>query len=105
MKGITIMRTDTRNLVSVTEFSRYASRFISSAASGTTHVILKDNKPTAAVIDMESAERLAHIDELEDDLKLMTASLVRLVTDDGRRHSLEDVAAEFGIDLDELRGE
>lgn len=99
------MRTDTKNLVSVTEFSRNISRVISSAAEGNYHVILKDNRPTAAVIDMESAERLAHLDELEDDLKLMAASLVRLVTDDGTRHAMEDVAAEFGIDLDELRRE
>ncbi|MDQ1053132.1 prevent-host-death family protein [Arthrobacter sp. SORGH_AS 212] len=97
------MRTDTKNLVSVSDFSRHPSRYINSAAKGTSHVILKDNRPTAAVIDMESAERLAHLDELEDDLKLMAASLVRLVTDDGTRHSLDDVAAEFGIDLDELR--
>lgn len=97
------MRTDTKNLVSVTDFSRNTSRIINSAAEGTLHVILTNNRPTAAVIDMESAERLAHLDELEDDLKLMAASLVRLVTDNGTRHTLDDVAAEFGIDLDELR--
>ena len=38
---------------------------------------------------------------MEDDLKLMAASLVRLATDDGTRHALSDVAAEFGIDLDD----
>ncbi|THJ68437.1 hypothetical protein E8P82_00530 [Arthrobacter echini] len=66
------------------------------------HVIL-NNKPTAALIDMASAERLARIDDIEEDLKLVTTALVRIMTDKGDRHSLEDVAGELGLDLDELR--
>lgn len=96
------MRTDTKNLLSVTELSRNVSRVVTSASRGHTHVILNNNKPTAALIDMESAERLAHIDEIEEDLKLLAATLVRMATDSGERHSLEDVAAEFGIDLGEF---
>lgn len=97
------MRTDTQNLLSVSDLSSNVSKVVTSASLGTTHVILKNNKPTAAVIDMESAERLAHIDEIEEDLKLLTVALVRMASDTGVRHSLDDVAAEFGIDLGELR--
>lgn len=37
----------------------------------------------------------------EEDLKLITVAWTRTLTDSGERHSLEDVAAEFRVDLDE----
>ncbi|WP_344871379.1 hypothetical protein [Allokutzneria multivorans] len=36
-----------------------------------------------------------------EDQRLLALALVRTATDDGRRHSLDDVAAEFGIDAAE----
>ena len=48
-----------------------------------------------------SMDRLDRIDELEEDLLLWGIALVRTITDSGARHSLEDVAAEFGVDLDD----
>jgi hypothetical protein len=34
-------------------------------------------------------------------LKLIAVAWARSLTDSGERYSLEDVAAEFGVDLDE----
>ncbi len=41
-------------------------------------------------------------EELESDLPLLTVALVRTMADSGRRYSLDDVAAELGVDLDSL---
>ncbi len=35
-------------------------------------------------------------------MRLLTAAMVRIVTDNGSRHRLSDVAGEFGIDLNDL---
>jgi hypothetical protein len=51
--------------------------------------------------DVETMERLERIEEIESDLKLLSVAWVRTMTDNGNRHSLEDVATEFGVDLDE----
>jgi hypothetical protein len=40
-------------------------------------------------------------DEWEDDVRLLVLALIRAVTDDGARHGLDDVAAEFGVDPEE----
>ncbi|WP_417235359.1 type II toxin-antitoxin system prevent-host-death family antitoxin [Arthrobacter sp.] len=96
------MKTDTRNIASVTTFSQNVSTFVRGAEDGEPQVIMRNNRPAAVLMGMEDAERLSRIDELEDDLKLLTAAMVRIVTDKGNRHSLSDVAGEFGIDLNDL---
>ncbi|GAA0218539.1 hypothetical protein GCM10010492_15600 [Saccharothrix mutabilis subsp. mutabilis] len=35
------------------------------------------------------------------DMKLVAVAWARVVTDSGERHELDDVAAEFGVDLGE----
>ena len=50
----------------------------------------------------EILSRLEHLEELEEDLRLFALALTRTITDDGKRYSLEEVAAEFGIDLNTL---
>jgi antitoxin (DNA-binding transcriptional repressor) of toxin-antitoxin stability system len=70
------------------------------AENGERIVILRNNKPTAIIIDVNTADRIARIEELEEDMKLLVASMVRLATDSGRRYDLDEIAAEFGIELD-----
>lgn len=95
------MNFDTDDLISVSDASkRGVSSLINEAESGRQRIVLRNNKPVAAVVSMESVERLSRLDELEDDLRLLSVALARTVVDDGRRHILEDVAAEFGVDLD-----
>lgn len=98
------MMTDTRDLVSATDFSRSPARYISDAAEGRTLLVIKNNEPTAAVVSMETMERVSRLDELEEDLRMLSIAVVRSLTDDGRRYSLADVAEEFGVDLDHDEG-
>ncbi|MGH3771405.1 MAG: type II toxin-antitoxin system Phd/YefM family antitoxin [Pseudonocardiaceae bacterium] len=97
------MNVNTQDLISVTEASnRGVSRLIQDAAAGRTQVVLRNNKAVAAVVSIDAVERLARLEELEDDLRLLSVALARTVTDSGRRYSLEEVAAELGVDLDSL---
>ncbi|MFP5020749.1 hypothetical protein [Pseudonocardia phyllosphaerae] len=68
-------------------------------------MILRQNKAVAALVDMESMDRLQRLEELEDDLRLLSIALVRAAADSGRRFSLDDVLAEAGIDPDSLDAE
>lgn len=95
------MLVDTNNMISVTDISQSVSRYISGAENGETYVVMKRNQAAAVLTSPERADRLDRLEEMEKDLRLMTIGLVRMVTDDGTRHRLEDVAAEFGVDLDE----
>jgi hypothetical protein len=54
--------------------------------------------PEAAVVPYELVELL---DPIIEDLVIAARVRERLAADDGERFSLETVAAEFGIDLDE----
>lgn len=95
------MKFDTRDLISVSDASkRGVSALISEAEDGRSRVVLRNNKPVAAVVSMESIERLSRLDELEDDLRLLSVALARIVVDDGRRYTLDEVAEEFGVDVD-----
>ncbi|MFN2494619.1 MAG: hypothetical protein ABR608_01750 [Pseudonocardiaceae bacterium] len=97
------MNVDTHDLISVSEASsRGVSRLIQDAIGGRTQVVLRNNKAVAAVVGMEDVERLRHLEELESDLRLLSVALARTVTDSGRRYTLEEVAAELGVDLDDL---
>lgn len=93
------MSVQLRDLLSVSEAqSRGVSALVQDAEQGRTRVILRHSKPAAAVV---SIARLERMEEIEEDLMLMVATLARMMVDTGRRHSLDDVAAEFGVDLDD----
>ncbi len=97
------MNVDTRDLISVTEANtRGVSWLIESAVQGRPQIVLRNNNAVAAVISIEVMEKLQKLEELEGDLRLLSVALARTVTDSGRRYSLEDVAAELGVDLDAL---
>lgn len=89
------------DIVSITEVSKNVSRHISEAADGHTIVVIKNGQPCAAIVGIDTAKRLSHLNEAEEDLRLWTLALVRTVTDTGERYDLDDVAREFGVDLDE----
>lgn len=59
-------------------------------------------KAVAAVVNIDSMDRLQRLDELEDDLRLLSIALVRAAADSGRRYDLDDVLAEAGIDPNSL---
>ncbi|GEL48315.1 type II toxin-antitoxin system Phd/YefM family antitoxin [Cellulomonas hominis] len=95
------MRTDTRDIVSVSDAAKNFSRYTSEVSEGRSIVIVRNNEPTAALVPLDRMDRIDRIDELEEDLLLWGLALARTVTDSGERHELADVAAEFGVDLDE----
>lgn len=61
---------------------------------------MRNSKAVAVVVD--SMDRLQRLEELEDDLRLLSIALVRAAADSGRRHDLDDVLAEVGIDPADL---
>ncbi|MDV8058235.1 type II toxin-antitoxin system Phd/YefM family antitoxin [Rhodococcus sp. IEGM 1343] len=93
------MNIDSSNFVSVTDFGQNCSRLVAEATGGRTFLVMKNNKPAAAVVSPADFDRLQRIDEREQDLRLLSLAVVRSVTDSGERHDLDDVAAEFGVDL------
>ena len=100
------MNVDTRDLISVTDASnKGVSWLIESAVQGRPQIVLRNNHAVAAVISIEAMEKLQRLEELEGDLRLLSVALARTVTDSGRRYSLEDVAAELGVDLDALEAD
>ncbi len=97
------MRTNTENLVSVTELARNASKIVSETAEdGEPRVILKHNRVAAVLVSAEQAKRIGEVDDIIDDLHLWALSLARMATDSGDRHDLNDVIAELGIELDDV---
>ncbi|MEV6336547.1 type II toxin-antitoxin system Phd/YefM family antitoxin [Nocardia vinacea] len=100
------MKIDTNDLISVTEANaKGISRLVSEASEGHDIVVIRNNKPAAAIIGMEKLERLQRIEEWEEDIKLLALAVIRSTTDTGERMSLADAAARFGIDLDALDDE
>lgn len=95
------MRTDTRDLVSVSEAGRTFGRIVSLVAEeDRPQVVIKNSVPTVAIVSMKTMDRLGRLDELEEDLRMLAIATVRTFTDSGARHDLADVAAELGVDLD-----
>ena len=97
------MNVDTRDLISVSEAnSRGVSRLISDAENGRPQVVLRNSRAVAAIVDIQCMDRLQRLEDLEDDLRLLSIALVRSAADSGRRYDLDDVLAEAGIDPDSL---
>jgi prevent-host-death family protein len=97
------MKINMEDLISVTEASRQGvSKLVSEASAGRDLVLIRNNKPAAAIVGIEKLERLQR---MEEDVKLLALAVVRAATDTGERVSLDDAAARFGIDLDELAEE
>jgi prevent-host-death family protein len=97
------MKINAEDLISVTEANRQGvSKLVSEASAGRELVLIKNNKPAAVIVGMEKLERLQRI---EEDIRLLTMAVVRTATDTGERVTLEDAAARFGIDLNELAAE
>lgn len=93
------MNVDTRDLISITDASnRGVSKLVSDAENGRPQVLMRNSKAVAAVVNIDSMDRLQRLDELEDDLRLLSIALVRAAADSGRRYDLDEVLAEVGID-------
>lgn len=100
------MNTDTNDLISITDIGRVGvSSIINEAADGRNRVVLRNNRPVAAIVGIAAMQRLQDIDEREEELRLLALAVARTATDTGERHSLRDVALRLGFDPDELAAE
>jgi antitoxin (DNA-binding transcriptional repressor) of toxin-antitoxin stability system len=92
---------DTKELISVTEASKLGvSALVKAAEKGEQRVLMRNNKPIAAVVGIEALERT---EDLEERLLDVSLALTRLLTDGDQRHSLDDVLERFGITREELK--
>jgi PHD/YefM family antitoxin component YafN of YafNO toxin-antitoxin module len=91
---------DTKELISVTEAGRLGvSALVKVAERGEQRVLMKNNKPVAAVIGIETLERN---EELEERLLDVSLALTRLLATSERRHSLDDVLDRFGFTREDI---
>ncbi len=63
-------------------------------------MLLRNNRPVAAVV---SIERLDQLQRVEEDLADVSLAAARALTTGPERHSLDDVLAQFGYTRDQLR--
>lgn len=89
------------DMVSVTHATKHLSKLVNSVSEGRTFVVIRNNQPAAAMVDIDTMERLQRLEELEEDLRLLAIAWARTMTESGRRHDLDDVIEEFGIELDD----
>lgn len=93
---------DTADLVSITDASKAGvSALVRAAEEGHEQVLLRNNKPVAAVVSIERLERLQ---QLEDELLDVSLVAARMLTAGPDRHSLDDVLARFGYTRERLAG-
>jgi antitoxin (DNA-binding transcriptional repressor) of toxin-antitoxin stability system len=91
---------DSSDLISITEASRRgASALVRDAELGRERIVLRNNKPVAAVVSMA---RLEQLHELEEELRDIALTSARMLTDSGQRHSLDDVLARLGYTREQL---
>ncbi len=92
---------DTSDPISISDANELGvSGLVRAAEEGHEHVLLRDNKPVAAVVSMA---RLEQLQQLEDDMIDVSLSISRTLTTGADRHSLDDVLARFGYTRDQLR--
>ena len=92
---------ETSSLISVAAANkRGVSGLVADAERGEERVVLRNNKPVAAVV---SIERLEQIEERESMLLDLSLTLARELTTSPRRHSLDEVLDMFGYTRDDFK--
>lgn len=94
---------DTKELISVSDAGKIGvSGLVKAAERGEQRILMRNNKPIAAVVGIDALERT---EELEERLLDVSLALMRLLTTNERRHSLDDVLDRFGFTRDDLKDE
>ena len=101
MKKSLLPKVDTQDLISISEAAKLGvSGLVRAAEAGHEQVVLRNNKPVAAVV---SIERLEELQQLEEDITDVSLAVARMLTTSSHRHSLDDVLAQFGYSREQLR--
>ncbi len=94
-------RVDTSDLISIANANKLGlSALAREAEEGRDRILIRNNKPVAAVVGIDRLERWQ---QAEDDLLDITLVAARMATTGPERYSLDDVLAQFGYTRDELR--
>ena len=92
---------DTADLISISDASKLGvSGLVRQAEAGHEQVVLRNNKPVAAVVSMK---RLEQLQQMQEDLLDISLAAARMLTTGSRRHSLDDVLAQFGYTREALK--
>jgi antitoxin (DNA-binding transcriptional repressor) of toxin-antitoxin stability system len=91
LRGVNLTEPDTHQLAN--------SALVKVAERGEERVLMKNNKPFAAVVGIEKLERTEALEERRPGVSL---ALARLLTTSERRHSLDDVLDRFGFTREDL---
>ena len=91
---------DTADLISISDANRLGvSGLVREAEQGHEQVVLRNNKPVAAVV---SIKRLEQLQQLQEDLLDVSLAAARMLTTAPRRHSLDEVLEQFGYTREQL---
>jgi hypothetical protein len=89
--------------ISITDAGKRGVSSLARAAElGSSFLVERRHTPVAAVI---GADRLFEYQEAERDLRDLSLVMVRFVSDNGHRTSLDDVFSRFGFDRETLQKE
>ncbi len=91
---------DTSDLISITDANKLGvSGLVREAEAGNEQIVLRNNKPVAAVVSMEWIEQMQ---QLEEDLLDVSLAAARMLTTGTRRNSLDEALAQFGYTREQL---
>lgn len=99
-------RVDTANIISISEATkRGVAKLAREAAKGKGHeqILVRNNKPVAAVVGMDRLEEIDELERIEEDLLDIVLATSRMLTDKGKRYTLDDVLRHFGYTREDLR--
>jgi len=92
---------DTADLISISDASKMGvSGLVREAEAGHEQVLLRNNRPVAAVV---SIKRLEQLQQLQEDLLDVSLATARMLTTGTQRHSLDDILAQLGLSREEFR--
>src|SRR5436309_4639127 len=83
------------DFISVTDASRRGlSALVRDVEAGQQRILMRNNRPVAAVISIERLERLRDVEDTLLDVTLLTT---RMLTATGRSHTLDEVLAHLRL--------
>jgi prevent-host-death family protein len=96
-----VVQIETADLISITEANKLGiSALVREAESGRDKVLIRNNKPVAALVSME---RLDELEQLREDLLDIALATARMLTTSDKRYSLDEVLDMFGYTREQLR--
>lgn len=94
------MLVNTADLISISDASAGGiSALVREVEQGRDRILVRNNKPVAAVVSME---RLEELESLREDLLDIALVAARVLVDDGTRYSLDEVFDQLGYTREQL---